>query len=137
MDKVDKTLLGADLEEARKELRESTEEMATIAVAARRRWWWFPDASGLRRRPTWWFMLRFRLIAWRENRHDDETIKAWATYDAAAQDVGRALYVAETMIHMEILEGRDPAEAVSKHLNKVRDRFAIPYAKPEGAERDG
>ena len=98
------------------------------SAASRRRWWWFTE-NGIRRRPTWWFMLRFRLIAWRENRREDETTKAWATYDAGAQDVGRALYVAETMIHLAILNGANPVEAISKHLNEVRDKFAIPYAK--------
>lgn len=99
---------------------------------------WCIDERGIRRRPTWWFLIRFWLIALRNRlpewpkRHDEvEAIKAWATYDAGAQDVGRALYVAETMIHLAILEGADPREAVSKHLNDVRDRFAIPYAKEQ------
>lgn len=99
----------------------------------RQRLWWFTDEHGIRRRPTWWFLIRFRLIVLRErfsrHRHEDGAIRAWATYDAAAQDVGRALYVAETMIHLDIVNGRDPRDAVSAHLNTVRDRFAIPYAK--------
>ena len=77
--------------------------------------------------------LRQRLAAHfltrRDDHHQDAAIRDWALYDVAAQDVGRALYVAEAMIHMEINEGRDPATAVSKHLNTVRDRFAITYAK--------
>jgi hypothetical protein len=117
-----------------------SQEARSAATTESRRWWWFTDEHGIRRRPTWWFMLRFRLIALRERlpkwngwRRQDEEIRAWATYDAGAQDVGRALYVAETMIHLAILEGSDPREAVSKHLNDVRDRFAIPYAKGEAS----
>jgi hypothetical protein len=107
--------------------------------ASCRRWWWFTDEHGIRRRPTWWFLIRMWLIVLRDkmpqaNRKQDAEIKAWATYDAGAQDVGRALYAAETMIHMAILEGQDPRTAVSRHLNDVRDKFAIPYAKATECE---
>ena len=64
-----------------------------------------------------------------ENRRHDAAIRDWALYDAAVQDVGRALYVAETMIHLGIHEGRDPVKLVTDQLNGVRDMFAIPYAK--------
>lgn len=78
--------------------------------------------------------LAQQFVTRRENRQEDQKIRDWALYDAAAQDVGRALYVAETMIHLAILNGSEPLAAIAKHLNEVRDKFAIPYAKsgPKG-----
>src|SRR5207302_1315188 len=37
---------------------------SAAASTSPRSLWWFTDEHGIRRRPTWWFMLRFRWTAW-------------------------------------------------------------------------